>query len=257
MDNERLINFIHGKLLELLKFTDGVCKAESIKYSLIGGTMLGAVRHCGFIPWDDDADIGMMRDDLNKFKAVVGEYTEGTDFKLCRNGRVDGVCYAEPQEIDGVKIGHICLDVFAIDNVPDDDKLFDKQVFGLKKLQGMMKKGKVDWKKYSFKGKILVLGTKILGAFKSEEKLVKQYAELSAKYNGTDSARRFISNDLFSLFDIKYDRELMAETEDMQFETERFPVFKGYDKILTLDYGDYMTPPPPEERRSSHTETSE
>lgn len=255
MDNERLINFIHDKLLELLKFTDGVCKKEGIKYSLIGGTMLGAVRHGGFIPWDDDADIGMMRAELEKFKTVVDAYLTDTPFMLCRNGRVDGVCYAAPQEIDGEKIGHICLDVFAIDNVPDDDKLFEKQVFGLKKLQGMMKKGKVDWKKYSFKGKILVLGTKILGACRSEEKLVKQYVELSKKYDGTDTARRFVSNDLFSLFDIKYDKELMAETVDMKFETESFPVFKGYDKILTLNYGDYMTPPPPEQRVFSHIES--
>lgn len=254
MDNESLKNFIHDKLLELMIFTDSVCRKENIQYSLYGGTMLGAVRHKGFIPWDDDADLAMQRSDLNRFKDRVKDYLDGTPFVLCRNGRVDGISFAEPLSIDGKSIDHICLDIFAIDNVPDDDKLFAKQVFGLKKLQGMMKKGKINWSKYSLKGKILVLGTKILGAFRSEKKLAEQYAALSQKYNNVETKRQFVSNDLYYIFDTKFDRNLFLETIDMPFETQTFSVFKESDKLLTILYGDYMTPPPPEERIFMHTD---
>lgn len=257
MDNERLRSFVHGKLLELLKFADSICKKEGIKYSLLGGSMLGAVRHNGFIPWDDDVDIVMPRADFERFQSVAEKYLKDTPFVRCRNGRVDGIEYALPQECDGIKVSHLCLDVFILDNVPDDDSAYKKQVFGLKKLQGMMKKGKVDWKKYSFKGKILVLGTKLLGMFHSEKKLYEKYMKLAGKYNGCDTKRRFVSNDLYSLFDIAYDKELVDETIEHKFETESFPIFKHYDEILTLLYGDYMTPPPIEERVFLHTVENE
>ena len=142
-----------------------------------------------------------------------------------------------------------------VDSVPDDDRLFAKQVFGLKKLQGMMKKGKIDWSKYSLKGKLLVLGTKLLGAFQSEEKLAEKYVRLSTKYNGAAQTKRvFVSNDLYEVFDKTFDRELYSDTEDMAFETEKFPVYKAYDKIMTELYGDYMTPPPAEQQVFSHTQ---
>ena len=60
-------------LLEMLKDIDALCKKHNIRYWLTGGSALGAVRHKGFIPWDDDADIGMLREDYEKFQRVVHE----------------------------------------------------------------------------------------------------------------------------------------------------------------------------------------
>lgn len=61
---------IHSLELEALTVIDQICRKHSIKYTLIGGSLLGAIRHNGFIPWDDDVDIAMLRDDLEKFKLI-------------------------------------------------------------------------------------------------------------------------------------------------------------------------------------------
>lgn len=253
MDNEKFRLFVHSKLFELLQFVDGVCKKENIPYSLVSGTMLGAVRHGGFIPWDDDVDIVMLREDFERFKSVIGGHLQDTQFAYYVHGRVEGVFYADPQSFDGAEVTNLCCDVFILDNAPDDDKLFKKQIFGLKKLQGMLKKGKIEWKKYSFKGRILVLGTKILGAFRSQRKLLEKYKKLSTKYNGAPTKRKFISNDVFALVDVLYANELLEGVENRAFESGEFPVYSRFDEILTLQYGDYMTPPPESERVFLHT----
>ena len=65
------VHDVHVVLLEMLKDIDALCRKHNIPYFLNGGTALGAVRHKGFIPWDDDADISMMREDFDRFREVV------------------------------------------------------------------------------------------------------------------------------------------------------------------------------------------
>lgn len=254
MDNENFRRFVHCKLFGLLQFTDGVCKKENIPYSLVSGTMLGAVRHKGFIPWDDDIDIVMKRDDFTRFRQVADRYLEGTPFAWYRHDRVEGIKFKDGLDFDGVKVTNLCADVFVLDNAPDDEKQFKKQIFALKKLQGMMKKGKIDWKKYSFKGKILVFGTKLLGLFRSKKSILKKYEKISTKYNGCETKRKFISNDVYALFHIPYENYLVEEFTELKFEDGLFPVYSHFDEILTAQYGDYMTPPPESERVFLHTD---
>lgn len=253
-DDDLYREFAHSKLLKLLKFVDNICREENIPYSLAGGTLLGAVRHNGFIPWDDDADVVMTRENFNKFRSVCDKYLANSEFTMFNHDRVDGIAYKQAQDFNGALVdgGYLCCDIFTLDNVPDDDRAFKKQVFGLKKLQGMMKRGKTDWKKYDLKGKILVFGTLVLGMFTSKKRMLKKYTELSVKYNNIATKRKFISNDVYSMFDIPYDNEILADTVYHDFETEKFPIFSHYDKMLTLMYGDYMTPPPVEQQKFMH-----
>ena len=71
MANNGYLNKLHGELLDIIQEIDNVCSSHGLKYYLIGGTLLGAVRHKGFIPWDDDLDIAMPRDDFEKFVKIA------------------------------------------------------------------------------------------------------------------------------------------------------------------------------------------
>jgi len=71
MNHEEYINRVHAEILSIMDEIDKVCRAYGLQYYLIGGTLLGAVRHGGFIPWDDDLDIAMPRDDYEKFISIV------------------------------------------------------------------------------------------------------------------------------------------------------------------------------------------
>lgn len=253
MDNEKLRKFVHGKLFELLQFSDNICKQEKIPYSLFGGSMLGAIRHNGFIPWDDDVDILMKREDFERFKQVAAGYIENTPYSWYKHDRVEGIGFTEPFELDGATVANLCLDVFILDNAPDDERAFRKQIFGLKKLQGMMKKGKTDWKKYNLKGKILIFGTKILGAFHSKKKILEKYTALSTKYNNSATGRKFVSNNIYATIQNTFDNYLVEDIIEHKFEDGSFSVYAHYDEFLTASYGDYMTLPPEEKRVFNHS----
>lgn len=118
--------------LELLREVDRICRSNNIKYSLDGGTLLGAVRHKGFIPWDDDADIMMTRTEYNRFykvckrelnkeKYFLQEFRTDSAYrwgysKLRKNGTV---FLRENQEQIKCHTG-VCIDIFIFDKVPDN-----------------------------------------------------------------------------------------------------------------------------------------
>ena len=134
--------------LDMLVEFDRVCRKHNIKYVLFGGSLLGAVRHKGYIPWDDDADIGMLREDYNKFK----KYANEMDAKVCyfqdhdtdseyrwgygKLRRTDTVYVRVGQEHLKCKTG-IFVDVFPMDDVPKSvigQIIQDKKVFCLRKV---------------------------------------------------------------------------------------------------------------------------
>ena len=73
---ESVIDQIHKKDLELAEFFKGICKKNNLTYYIIGGTLLGAIRHKGFIPWDDDMDLAMPREDYEKFLHIMMQGNE-------------------------------------------------------------------------------------------------------------------------------------------------------------------------------------
>ena len=123
--------------LEILIELDRICKKHNIKYSLTGGTLLGAIRHNGFIPWDDDIDIDMTRKDYNKFREIQKTELDSKRFYLdCIETKENcGMLYAKLKRKDSIYIEsssnrdekeqNIWIDIFPIDNI-SNNKLIRK-----------------------------------------------------------------------------------------------------------------------------------
>lgn len=129
---------IHSLELEALTVIDQICRRHSIKYTLIDGSLLGAIRHNGFIPWDDDVDIAMLRDDLEKFKLICktelpSKYfyqdmsTDPEYLYLFDKIRINNTLFKESYLAE-YNINHgVFIDIFPVDNVSDNKKEAKKQ----------------------------------------------------------------------------------------------------------------------------------
>ena len=132
---QEMLRQLHSIELEMLLEVDRICKENEINYTIIGGTLLGAVRHRGFIPWDDDADIAMLRPEYEKFCLIVDEKLDNTKFYFQNMERTEGYRWGyaklrrkgtlflrENQEYMKYEQG-IFLDIFPIDGTPDNSVL--------------------------------------------------------------------------------------------------------------------------------------
>ena len=230
-------------LLSMMKDVHSYCEKESIKYSLCGGTMLGAVRHKGFIPWDDDVDILLDRKNYNKF---IEKFESCKGYKLQRDLWIMRI----RRESD-FSANAATIDLFVADNVPDGKFSQKWKETRIKLLQGMMKK-KSKNQEVSFFYKACLFFTRIIGKFFTYNYKWKKYNKISQKGNKKETAFVSIYNDLFKCIGIKYNKKLVNDFALMPFEDTAFYVSTDYHHALTVQYGDYMTPPKMEDRIAFH-----
>lgn len=247
--------------LDLLNQLDIICKKYNLTYYVTDGSMLGAIRHKGFIPWDDDIDVTMFRDDYeklcevakNEFKFPYFLQTEYSDpgslrgHAQLRNSATTGILKTEEGRF---KFNQgIFLDIFVMDNVVDDKKLFEKQ----KKDAEKYRKRAVKYARWStryykqntwkskVKGILYPVVNTFLRKIKLEEKNFRKFEEVCKRYNNIDS--KYVTTLEFS-FDIeRWGKRLKTyfdKVEYMPFEFIELPISVDYDEMLRNDYGDYM-----------------
>lgn len=264
---------IHDGLYEIMIAIDDICEKYGIGYFLDSGTLLGAVRHKDFIPWDDDADLAMTRDNFEKFCKVAGELPAPFRFVLPTeyNGyffdfvpRIINTEFPlrEETEADRAQSNYqnrLAVDIFLMDKAPDDQSKFSKMVFRQKMIYGyaMAHRYNKHEHEHSFSEKLKIAVLTTMGRFQSLDKIFKKQEKLSASYRNENVNRYCITNAIMKEIHNSYPIDCIADTVKLPIRDRLFPCPSGYDTILTALYGDYMTPPPKEDRVPIHTTMTE
>lgn len=267
MENFDYLPKLHNCQLIIAREIKRLCHKHHIKYFIIAGTLLGAVRHGGFIPWDDDMDIGMLREDYEKFLKVAK--TElGEDFFL-QTPETDksyglpfakillkGTVLVEATAGSNAKKG-IFVDVFPFDSVPDSDEgkeNHDKKTYLYKRL--LLAKlnynvcGKNDYVK---RAAYFVL--KLMSAFYSHDKLVNKLESEITRYNNQKTEDIVNIGGAYGYKKETIKADWVRDTVEIPFEDMTISAPVEYIKYLETFYGDYMTPPPEDKRYNRHSVT--
>ncbi len=259
--NEQQLKQTHEIQVELLDQVDRICRKHDIKYMICGGTLIGAVRHKGFIPWDDDVDVRMERKEYERFCKVCQQELDGDKFffqthktdknypwyfgKLRYNySRYVRVGQDHLNMNDG-----IFLDIFPTDGIPNNSVARTFVLIKCKLLKKML---------YSIVGSVHeknpIKRTVYKVMNKYPKRLVyKSFDAMAKKYS--DPRYRCVTDYSFpsKLFRPEFfQRKWVLELVELEFENRNYYATAFYDKWLTIGYGNYMELPPPEKRHGNN-----
>ena len=271
MDNSYGLLKVQKANLILLEEIDRICRKHNISYMLDAGTLLGAIRHGGFIPWDDDADIAVRRQDWEVFRRVARmelreDFTLLTPQDLSQNNKfydfTPRFIYnksirrkaGKEDEYYGGKLNHLWVDIFILDNLPNA-KLSKKLVLSLQKLIYLLSMGhryRLDYKKYSLLQKICIFIISNIGKVIPMKTLYKLQNNLSKAFNKKNVKKVYYSNYQPDYIDISLDKSCIEKTTYIQFEDSKLSIPESYEEILRTVYGDYMKLPPKSQRVATH-----
>lgn len=252
----RIIENIHELRqiqMGILDYVHMFCKEHGITYFLSSGSLLGAVRHGGYIPWDDDIDIYMPR---NEYERLLNEFPINRQFKLLDPSKENHYFYTYAKvvdtrtlmiedEVEGYKLG-VYIDVFPIDYVTDD--LMERErIFKQKKLLYKIRRCKIS-KNNFLRSKLAYF------VYRNWPITVKQIERRIHKLIIRDTPTHTVCNMTEAGPTIKhcFPAEDMSSQVDIKFEDRTYKTMVGYKDYLECTYGDYMTLPPVEERATHH-----
>ncbi len=263
---------IHEANLKILKEIDRICRKYKIQYLIDSGTLLGAVRHQGFIPWDDDADVAFTRDNYEKFAKVVRkELPRG--MKLLEPHQLGGgnafydftprILYMNSKthedgpkmQFYGGRLNHLWVDLFIQDDLPEC-KVKAAFVRGLHTLVYGLAMGhryELDYSKYGRLGRIAV---KVLAAAgkRIPMKIIRRMQHsLAVRYNGGNSRLRYYSNYQPDYLQVTIEKQWNNQSVDLPFEDTVLMAPANWDQVLKQIYGDYMQLPPRKNRVPTHS----
>lgn len=263
---------VHETNLKILKEIDRICRKYKIRYMLDAGTLLGAVRHKGFIPWDDDADVAFTRNNYEAFMKVVRRelpdtmelvmpwsYRDGKAFFdftariIYKNSRT----HEDSAEMDfyGGKLNHLWVDLFTIDTLPENrldataTLLMHKMIYGM----AMGHRYHLDFGKYSLFHKLAVGGMSTVGKLIPLSVLFRLQRMVALRDHKKKSSKLYYSNYQPDYLYVTLQKEWCEDIVDLDFCDTKLMASSHWDEVLTWIYGDYMKLPPEEKRVPTHS----
>ena len=250
--------------LEILGKIDEICRKNNLKYSLAAGTLIGAIRHKGFIPWDDDIDIMMPRPDYEKLKQILLKNpVEGLkymssdtqyDFYYPFAKVVSTQTTIKEYKALEIKDYGVFVDVFPIDGVYQNRMKRFFQVKSLKILRNLIQ---ISFHEEEISNSKIKRYIKQVIAIFSKKVGFKRWVEIANKimkkcdYNNSEYVTE-LYNDISIKRNRIYQKYIYENVSYKQFEDKKFLVLDNYDKYLKDLFGNYMELPPIESQKSNH-----
>lgn len=246
--------------VDILKKFHTYCVDKDINYFISCGTLIGAIRHKGYIPWDDDIDVQLPRKD---YEVLIEEFNvsppEDLRLRSLFSSKDYNLPYAKIENVktciieyadSNVDIG-VNIDIFPIDSIPDNKIIRVLYIFIIKMIYSlyMLKVVRISKERCFIKNSVLVIGKSLL-YFISARNLARFYDCILLKKNQT-------TNYVAELVDCTYNkfftRKAINNYTNIEFEGCFFRTMIGYDEYLNKTYGNYMELPPIDKRVSHHT----
>lgn len=264
---------VHETNLKMLKEIDRICRKYKIKYALDSGTLLGAVRHGGFIPWDDDVDVVFTRANYEMFAKVVrrelpetmsfvepNEYHGGKAFY----DFVSRITYDKSQKFEESgkmafyddKISRLCVDLFVVDALPSGavskrlTKLMHCIVYGL----ALGHRYKINYSDYQGVMKLFVFVLSSVGRLVPFPVTYRLWRGLCKKDAKKNVPLYFYTNYAPNYFYVEMKKEWDDQVEEATFEDTKLFIPAGWKPYLEQVYGDYMKLPPEEKQIPEHSD---
>lgn len=265
MDDKKKLNTKEIKQLTtgILKDFHGICEKNKLKYSVAYGTLLGTIRHGGFIPWDDDIDVIMPRPDFEKFTEIANEELEDNHkfisidvekkfmAPLAKIINTSTSLY-EKEHMSRITLG-VYIDIFVYDGMAENKKKQDKMF----RIANILQKGWSFCECTSYGKTIAILrpirkicNKTMLARYFSKEinRRAKRYPFESSEYMGNNMFVAKYEDRSNTVFKSREFQDL----KEYKFETITVKGFENYDLFLSQWYGDYMKLPPKEQQISNH-----
>jgi len=236
------------QLLLLLKEFHQFCVENQIQYSLDWGSLLGAVRHKGFIPWDDDLDIMVDRNNYEKIKL----YINNSALTIERDNKALWIDRIRPKN-DKIVGGYLpTIDIFLVDNAPDGKWAKKIRLLSLLFLQGMLKSNP-NFNKGNIFFRLSTLVTYALGRIIPNNLKLKWYNDLMQRSNGKSTEKKASYNTAFEDMPKLYFPDVIDHVKAVPFEDTEAFITTTFHQCLVDKFGsDYMTPPSDDKRVPIH-----
>lgn len=267
MNNQHVVNpdlaALQSKSMEILRVFKAFCDKHGLLFYFCGGCCIGTLRHGGFIPWDDDIDVFMPREDYEKLARLWPAEMKDTKYRYCRSNEQEFLrsllCAISDETTTFIKerqhdldISHgVRLEILPLDGCPDS---------------GLRRKIQIAWalvyqiymnqEPPTSKGKMLGLAGKVMLAlfpsWKSRYRIAKFAEKQMSRYPFDKYEKTTELCARFQYMRNEYPQKAFASAVLKPFEGEEMPIPVGYDAYLRMAFGDYMRLPPPEQQIPKH-----